>query len=95
MISFTCDYTEGAHPAILGALLRTNMDQQPGYGEDCYTAAARARIREACGCSGADVYLLVGGTQTNSTVIATSWATTPEQIAALSALLPQAYVPAP
>ena len=71
MISFTCDYTEGAHPAILGALLRTNMDQQPGYGEDCYTAAARARIREACGCSGADVFLLVGGTQTNSTVIAT------------------------
>ena len=71
MISFTCDYTEGAHPAILEALQRTNLDQQPGYGEDCYTAAARARIREACACPGADVYLLTGGTQTNSTVIAT------------------------
>ena len=71
MISFTCDYTEGAHPAILEALLHTNMDQQPGYGEDRYTAAARARISEACGCPRARVFLLVGGTQTNFTVIAT------------------------
>ena len=70
MISFTCDYTEGAHPAILEALLQTNMDQQPGYGADVYTTHAQALIKEACACPGADVYLLVGGTQTNSTVIA-------------------------
>ena len=70
MISFTCDYTEGAHPAILKRLLATNLEQEPGYGEDRFTAAARARIREACACPGADVYLLSGGTQTNSTVIA-------------------------
>ena len=70
MISFTCDYTEGAHPAILEALLQTNMDQQPGYGADVYTTHAQALIKEACACPGADVFLLVGGTQTNSTVIA-------------------------
>lgn len=70
MISFTCDYTEGAHPAILEALLQTNMDQQPGYGADVYTGHAKALIKEACACPRADVFFLVGGTQTNSTVIA-------------------------
>ena len=71
MISFTCDYNEGAHPAILDALVRTNFSQQPGYGADAYTEQAKARIREAVGCPGAEVFLLTGGTQTNSTVIAT------------------------
>lgn len=71
MISFTCDYNEGAHPAILEHLLATNFIQQPGYGADSFTASAGARIREAVGCSQAEVFLLTGGTQTNSTVIAT------------------------
>ena len=70
MIYFTCDYNEGAHPAILERLFATNMEQEPGYGDDRFTASAKARIREACACPGADVYLLTGGTQTNSTVIA-------------------------
>ena len=70
MISFTCDYTEGAHPDILKRLIETNLEQEPGYGEDRFTASARARIREACACPEADVFLLTGGTQTNSTVIA-------------------------
>ena len=30
MISFTCDYNEGAHPEILRRLLETNMLQEPG-----------------------------------------------------------------
>ena len=71
MISFTCDYNEGAHPAILERLLATNLCQEPGYGADAFTASAKARIREAVGCPGAEVFLLTGGTQTNSTVIAT------------------------
>ena len=70
MIFFTCDYTEGAHPAILKRLTDTNFCQEPGYGDDRFTAAAKARIREACRCPEADVFLLAGGTQTNSTVIA-------------------------
>ena len=71
MISFTCDYNEGAHPLILKRLLETNLQQEPGYGHDAFTASARTRIREACACPSAEVFLLTGGTQTNSTVIAT------------------------
>ena len=70
MLSFTCDYTQGAHPAILERLFATNFQQEPGYGEDVFTASAREKIRTACACPEAAVYLLVGGTQTNSTIIA-------------------------
>ena len=69
MISFTCDYIEGAHPAILNRLIETNMTQVEGYGEDPFCENARTRIRQATGCPDADVFFLVGGTQTNSTVI--------------------------
>lgn len=71
MISFTCDYNEGAHPLILQRLLETNLQQEPGYGNDAFTASAKARIREACARPSAEVFLLTGGTQTNSTIIAT------------------------
>ncbi|MBR2726673.1 MAG: aminotransferase class V-fold PLP-dependent enzyme [Solobacterium sp.] len=67
--SFSCDYMEGALPEILEALLKTNMEQSPGYGTDSYTASAKTKIREACGTPDADVFFLVGGTQTNATVI--------------------------
>lgn len=69
MISFTCDYNEGAHPEILKKLNETNFQQEPGYGDDCFTQSAIAKIREATGCPHAHVTLLVGGTQTNATVI--------------------------
>lgn len=69
MISFTCDYIEGAHPEILRRLAETNMIQVEGYGEDPFCDEARVKIREAIGCPSADVYFLVGGTQTNATVI--------------------------
>ena len=45
------------------------MTQVEGYGEDEFCESARARIREATGCPSANVFFLVGGTQTNSTVI--------------------------
>lgn len=69
MISFTCDYNEGAHPEIIRRLAETNMLQEPGYGADQFTMAAQQKIREATGCPDASVTLLVGGTQTNATVI--------------------------
>lgn len=69
MLYFNCDYLEGCHPAILKALEETNYDQTPGYGYDRWCDLARERIREATGRPDADVRLLVGGTQTNSTVI--------------------------
>jgi len=69
MRSFECDYTLGAHPKILEALVQTNMDVLPGYGNDPYTKAAADKIRAACGNPRADVRFLTGGTQTNRIVI--------------------------
>ena len=70
MILFRCDYAEGAHPEILKRLSETNFEQLDGYGSDPYTESARRKILEACACPGGEVFLLVGGTQTNATVIA-------------------------
>ena len=69
MISFTCDYNEGAHPLILKRLAETNMVQEAGYGFDSFSCSARDRIRSAVGIDSADVFFLTGGTQTNATVI--------------------------
>ena len=69
MILFNSDYIEGAHPAILDALARTNFVQTPGYGEDKYCEEAREIIREHCGNKALGVQFLVGGTQANVTVI--------------------------
>lgn len=70
MIRFNCDYLEGAHPRIIEKLTETNFVQTPGYGEDEYCDCAREIIREKCGAPDAYVQFLVGGTQTNMTVIA-------------------------
>ena len=67
--SFTCDYSEGAHPLILQRLMETNLLQEPGYGEDSFCRSARERIRAVTGCPRAEVFFLTGGTQTNATVI--------------------------
>ena len=70
MIQFQCDYNEGAHPKVMQRLLDTNMEQTVGYGEDHYCESARQLIRKACGNESLQVHFLVGGTQTNTTVIA-------------------------
>ncbi len=69
MIHFDTDYMEGAHPEILRRLTETNFEQTAGYGSDAHTANAEKLILEACGLPEGKVYFLVGGTQTNSTVI--------------------------
>ena len=69
MISFESDYNNGCHEAILKRLLETNDEKATGYGLDDYCSAARERIRMACAKPDADVFFLVGGTQTNATVI--------------------------
>ena len=69
MLYFNNDYAEGCHQSILDALVNTNMEQTLGYGEDDYCAAAREKIRKACGNDNLAVHFLVGGTQTNLTVI--------------------------
>ena len=69
MIYFNNDYSEGCHEKVMKRLLATNMVQTPGYGEDAYCAAAAAKIRKKCGREDVAVHFLVGGTQTNMTVI--------------------------
>ena len=71
MLYFLSDYTEGAHPRILERLTETNLISQPGYGDDCFTASAREKLRVECGAPDAEVYFLTGGTQANLTVIST------------------------
>ena len=45
MYHFRNDYSEGAHPRVLEALIRTNLESTAGYGEDAYCAAAAAANR--------------------------------------------------
>ena len=70
MLYFRNDYGNGAHPAVLEALTRTNMDLTAGYGLDPYCEAAAETIRDLCAAPGAAVHFLVGGTQVNKTAIA-------------------------
>ena len=69
MIRFECDYTEGAAPELLQRLIETNYEQTPGYSEDIYCDSAREKIRAACDAPDAAVHFLVGGTQTNTTLL--------------------------
>lgn len=69
MILFQCDYNEGAHPKVMERLVQTNGEQTVGYGEDAYCMEAAKKIRKACGDESLAVHFLVGGTQTNLTVI--------------------------
>ena len=71
MLNFECDYLQGAHPKVLQHLIDTNLDTQPGYGNDAYTAAAKEKIKAAFDCPQSEVFLLAGGTQTNAVVIDT------------------------
>ncbi len=66
MISFESDYTTGAHPEILQRLFETNLEPQPGYGEDAYCRSAKQKIRQALCDEQAEIFFLSGGTQTNA-----------------------------
>ncbi len=69
MYSFRNDYSEGAHPLVMQALLDSNLTQTCGYGLDPVCEETRALIRSLCAAPEADVHFLVGGTQTNLLVI--------------------------
>ena len=69
MLPFSCDYMQGAHPKILERFIETNLEPQPGYGEDAYTISAKKKIRDACQCPQAQIFFLSGGTQSNKVVI--------------------------
>ena len=69
MIYFTSDYTEGCHERILQRMMQTNLEQTPGYGTDYHCMNAARYIKAECGREDVDVHFLVGGTQTNLTLI--------------------------
>lgn len=69
MLAFECDYLEGAHEKILQRLVETNYEKAPGYSADKYCESAKEKIKQACNCPDAEIYFLVGGTQTNAIVI--------------------------
>ena len=70
MIRFECDYATGAHPKVMEKLMATNLEECPGYGVDDHCQNAARMLKELCEAPEADVHFLVGGTQTNMTVIA-------------------------
>ena len=84
MISFVNDYSEGAHPQIMDMLVKTNLEQTPGYSEDAYCAEARERIKRVIDHPGSEVHFLVGGTLTNLTVISAALRTHQGAIAAVT-----------
>ncbi|MBO5197019.1 MAG: aminotransferase class I/II-fold pyridoxal phosphate-dependent enzyme [Lachnospiraceae bacterium] len=67
--SFRNDYSEGACPEILEALIQTNLVQTSGYGTDEYCERAREAIRKEIGMPDAAVHMIPGGTQTNLILI--------------------------
>ena len=69
MISFECDYNNGACQEVLDNLVRYNSSKPTPYGFDEFSERAKGRIREACGLPDAQIFFLTGGTQTNATTI--------------------------
>ena len=69
MISFECDYNNGAHPKVLENLVKYNDAKPTPYGFDEFSERAKQRIREAIGMPDAQIFFLTGGTQTNATTI--------------------------
>lgn len=69
MVSFESDYNNGVQPEILHRLIDTNDEQTSGYGNDPYCELAKEKIRHACQMGNAEIYFLIGGTQTNTTMI--------------------------
>ena len=69
MLSFENDYSSTAAPQIVARMQAMANEQNSGYGKDQYCDAAANKIRKACDAAQADVWFLVGGTQTNQTVL--------------------------
>ena len=69
MLNFMNDYCVSAHEKIIERLNENATRSFIGYGEDEMCKSAKEKIKKAIGDENAQVYLLVGGTQTNLTVI--------------------------
>ncbi len=79
MIYFRSDYSQGAHPHILDALIRTNEEHTDGYALDAHSEHAAQMIKDMIGRQDCEVYMMVGGTPTN--IITTAAALKPWEAA--------------
>lgn len=64
MRSFASDNNSGVHPKVMEALSQANVDHAVGYGDDPWTEAATAKIKEVFGES-ADPFFVFNGTGAN------------------------------
>lgn len=65
MYCFNNDYSEGAHPRIMEALIQASLTQHTGYSLDSHTEHAKELIKKEIQRDDVDIHLIVGGTQTN------------------------------
>lgn len=69
MLSFENDYSSTTAPQILQRMHEIENEQNPGYGTDDYCTQAADKIRHLCDNPELNIWFLVGGTQTNQTVL--------------------------
>lgn len=69
---FHNDYNVMCHPKILERMVQCATEQNTGYGMDHYCECAENKIKKLCANDALAVHFLVGGTQTNLTVIASA-----------------------
>ncbi len=69
MIYFRSDYSLGAHPKVMEALMRTNMEHSDGYALDEHCDHAREMVKELIGVDDCQVHMMVGGTPCNITTV--------------------------
>ena len=70
MIYFRSDYSLGAHPEVLEALIKTNEEHTDGYALDVHSENAEAMVKKLIKRDDVSVYMMVGGTPCNATFIA-------------------------
>lgn len=72
MIYFQSDYSIGAHPKVMEALMKTNMEHTTGYGLDEHCINAANMIKKMIGNENCAVHMMVGGTPCNITLISSA-----------------------
>ena len=65
MYSFMNDYSEGAHPKVLELMMKANLEQNEGYGQDIHSQRAKDYMKKAMNRKDADIHFIPGGTQAN------------------------------
>jgi threonine aldolase len=79
---FFNDYSEGAHPRILEALAKTNLQQEIGYELDSFSLEATRLIQEKIGNKNAAVHFVHSGGMANLVALAAMFTKTYDSVIA-------------